>query len=182
MYMAQIVPTVTVAVTPIAPRGPLTPALLAALAREIAWAVRDEAEIVAAFKVDPAAYETLKKNEVFQKLVDAARIDWQGSGNTSLRNQIEAAATFEAAMPFIYARMISGREPLNHVTDAAKLLADVAGIKKTPNVGQTSERFQITINLGADTKLEFDMAKSPVDGAPVLELAGPPVDDKEDRV
>lgn len=181
--MAQIVPTVVTATVTSDPRSPMTPALAAAIARELAWAIRDEAEIIAAFKIAPADYEKLKNNEVFQKLVDAARIDWQGSGNAALRNQVEAAATFEQAMPFIYARMISGREPLNHVNDAAKLLADVAGIKKTPNVGQTSERFQITINLGADTKLEFDMAKSPIDGGTVLEaLAGPPVDDKEDRV
>jgi hypothetical protein len=82
-------------------------------------------------------------------------------------------------MPHIYARMLSTGEQLNHVVEAGKWLSDIGGLKKDPNKGQPGERFQITINLGADTKIEFDGSKLPLGGEPsipLLEL------DKEERV
>ena len=174
--MVEVVPPVTVAVTVPEASATLTPQLIVALAREVGREMIDLDRILATLKVSAADYEKLKANEVFRKLVDAARTEWHSSDNTGARNQIEAAFTFEQAQPYIYARMISGKEPLNHVVEAAKLLADVAGIKKPPTAGAPTERFQITINLGADTQLTYDLSK----GDPTLALPAP--DEKEERV
>lgn len=181
--MKPIVPSLPATVTPAiateVPRG----ATLASLAKELAIGMRDPAEIIAAHNITPAAYEKLKNNEYFTKIVDSARVEWQSAGNTANRLQLEAAFTAEQILPAVYARAINGSEPLNHVVDVLKWLGDVGGLKKDPSRGQTGERFQITINLGADTQITYDGSKAPLaPDAALSALAGPVVDDKEDRV
>lgn len=181
--MAQIVPTVTVPVTPPEISAKLTPVLLGALARELAVGLREVPDILAEFNVSSADYEKLKSNEFFTKVVDLARIEWHGAANTANRLQLEAASAAEEALPQVYARAMNGKEPLNHVIDFMKWLADVGGLKKDPGRGQPGERFKITINLGADTKIEFDNSKAPLGGDGVTEpLALPSFDDSGDRV
>jgi hypothetical protein len=182
--MTQIVPTVTVPVTIPELGVPLTPALAAGLAREIAIGLRELPEILEAYKISAETYEKLKAHEFFQKLVDLSRIEWHAAANTQNRLALEAAATAEAIMPAVYARAIDPKEPLNHVVDYLKWLADVGGLKHDANKGTPGERFQITINLGADTKIEFDGSKAPLGGDPnnLPALPLPSFDDKEDRV
>jgi hypothetical protein len=181
--MTQIVPSVTVPVTTPVPGTQLTPADVARLAREVGLAMRDLEDILVRFNITAETYEKLKTHEWFNKLVDEYRIEWQSTTNTMTRTQLEALHTAEQAIPHLYARAISGKEPLNHATDTIRLLTDIAGLKKTPAQGTQNERFQITINLGADTKIEFDGSRLPIDGtgAPAP-LAIPLVDDKEERV
>jgi hypothetical protein len=178
--MTPIVPSVTVPVTLPDTGVVLTPFIVSGLAREIAMNIREPEEILETFKISPEAYEKLKANEFFTKLVDAARIEWQSATNTIARTQIEAAALVEQAMPDIFLRMKNKNEPLNHVVDAGKWLSDIGGLKKDPTKGQPGERFQITINLGADTKLEFDGSRLPIVGPALASLPAP--DDKEERV
>jgi len=181
--MTKIVPTVTVAVTPIGPGKSLTPTELVGLAREVGIGIRSLEDILEPYKVSRSAYEKLKKNETFNKLVDAARIEWHSAPNTMIRTQLEALAAAEQALPHLYARAISGKDPLNHAVEAVKWMTDVAGLRKTPTQGQQNERFQITINLGADTTIEFDGSRVPVDGTnQPVPIALPFVDDKEERV
>ena len=180
--MTQIVPSVTVPVTIPEPEATLTPALVAGLAREIAIGLRDMGDILASFKITPATYEKLKTNEFFTKAVDTYRIEWHSAPNTANRMQLECAATAEQGLPHAYARAISGNEPFNHVVDFFKWCSDVGGLKKDPSRGQPGERFQITINLGTDTKIEYDGSRAPITGDPVLEaLPMPTFDEREDR-
>jgi hypothetical protein len=177
--MTQIVPAVSVPVTAPVTSQPLTPFIIAGLAREIAMNIREVDEILQTYKLTPETYEKLKTNDFFTKLVDMARIEWHSATNTINRTQIEAAALVEQAMPHIYARMLNNNENLNHVVDAGKWLSDIGGLKKDPTKGQPGERFQITINLGADTKIEFDGSKLPISGEPTLPMLEA---DKEERV
>jgi hypothetical protein len=151
------------------PETPLTPYIVTGLARETALGLREEADILATFKVSTDTYEKLKQDELFQKLVDAARIEWQSALNTVARTQLEAAAAVEAAMPHIYARMIDPKEPLNHAVEAGKWLADMAGLKKVQGSSEPGERFKIEINLGADTRLSFEKTIDMMPGDPMLQ-------------
>lgn len=180
--MTQIMPPVTVAVTPIEVSTPLTPHIVTGLAREVAIGLRETEEILATYKVSTAAYETLKKTDLFQKLVDAARIEWNSALNTVNRTQLEAAALVESILPKIFARMNDSKEALNHVVEAGKWLSDVGGLKKVPGHGDPGERFTIEINLGADTKLTFDQSRAPLAGDPVTLALPEPRIDPEERV
>jgi hypothetical protein len=178
--MTQIVPSVTVQVTTSDPPVTLTPVLMAALARELAIGLREPADIVASWGITPEVYEKLKANELFSKTVESARVEWHSAGNTNTRLALEAAFTMEQALPHLYARAINGKEPLNHAVDFLKLLTDLGGLKKDASKGQATEKFQIVINLGADTQFNYEGTKT-VDAAPELTMI-PVVDDAEDRV
>lgn len=179
--MTQIVPSVPVTL-PVIPEAPqLTIQKVAGLAREIAMGIRELPDILETYKISTTAYEKLKNLEVFTKLIDIATIEWHAATNTPGRTQIEAAAALEQALPIAYARAISGNEPMNHVNEFLKLLADIGGVRKDPHKGTPGERFQININLGADTTISLDASKIPLSGEPTLE-ALPAPDEKEERV
>ena len=181
--MTQIVPTLPAVTVPVIDGAPqLTIVIVAGLAREIAMGIREVPDILETYKLSPAAYEKLKDHEVFTKLVDGARIEWHAATNTPGRTQIEAAAALEQAIPVAYARAISGNEAMNHVTDFLKLLADIGGVRKDPSKASPGERFQININLGADTTISLDGSKMPISGDPVLQALPIPEIDKEERV
>lgn len=182
--MTQIVPPVTVPVTLNEPEAALTPQLVGSLARELAINLRDLDDILLTYKISRATYENLKNKEFFTKAVDTAVIEWNSAANTIIRCQLEAAFTFEQGIPKANAVAMDPKTPFNHTVDYLKLMADVGGVKKSPNQGQGSERFQITINLGADTTLEFEGSRAPVSGNPALAALPVPafVDDKEERV
>lgn len=156
------VPVVTVPVTNDEPSVALSPFVVSHLAREIAFGQREVESILTSHNVALADYEKLKQNETFQKLVDTSRLEWDSALNTITRTQLEAAYLVEQTLPVIYARMVDGTEPLNHVVDAGKWLSDVAGLKKGTTEANPGERFHIEINLGADTKLTFDASKNPI--------------------
>ncbi len=180
--MNELIPSVTVPVisTPEAPQ--LTIVKLAGLAREIVMDIRHLPDILETYKISAEAYEEIKTREIFIKLVDSARIEWNSATNTQLRTQIHAAATLEEILPLVHGRAQNGQEPLNHVTDFLKLLADIGGVRKDPNRGAPGERFQININLGADTTISLDGSKLPISGDPILEALPLPEIDKEERV
>lgn len=181
--MTQIVPSVTAPVTAPEVSAALTPAVVGGLAQELARNIRDLDEILSLFSVSHADYEKLKNNEFFRAAVDSARVEWHAAGNTIARMQLQCAATAEQGLPHVYARAVSGKEPLNHVVDFFKWLSDTGGMKKDPTKGQAGERFHITINLGADTQISFDGSKAPIGpDQPFEALPMPSFDDKEDRV
>lgn len=180
--MTQIVPTVPVTVPVTAPEPDLTPALVGGLARELAIGLRELEDILVAYNLSRTTYDKLQGNEFFTKAVDLARIEWNSAGNTIVRTQLEVAAAFELGFPKAYAIALDPKTPFNHSVDFFKLMADVGGIKKQPNQGQAGERFQITINLGADTTLEFEGSRTPLNGDPALAALPIPQLEPEERV
>jgi hypothetical protein len=179
--MTQVVPTLPPAVT--YPEIELTPAILGGLAREVAINLRDLPEILSTYKVSRAAYEKIRTTDWFAKAVDMAVIEWNSAANTIVRTQLEVAASYERGFPEAYARALDPKTAFHDTVDFFKHMSDVAGIKKDATQGQAGERFQITINLGADTKLEFEGSRTPLSGDPALPaLPGIVLDDAEERV
>jgi len=173
--MTETVPAVTFPVTPLAlPR--LSNYQLAELAREVAMGLRPLPLIVDNYGLTEPDYEILKENHFYKRLLEATVLEWASIRNTTERSALEAAALFEQAMPHIFSRMIDGKEQLNHVVAAAQLMAKAGGIGESKRDTLPGEKFSITINLGADTKLQFGGEKAPRDVTPSIP------DMNEDRV
>src|SRR5258708_2817759 len=132
---------------------------------------KEEEEILASHNISSETYEILKEHPTFIKLLDGMRKEWLSVGNTQDRVAIEAAFTFEQAIPHLYSRMIDRKEPLNHATEVAKVLAKAGGIGENKREGPIGEKFAITINLGADTQLKFTPNVAPTHLSPILDLA-----------
>ncbi len=141
---------------------------IAALAREMAIAIKDPDLVLETFRITRDQFEAyVLKNTFYKRAFEAFVIEWESALSTKKRIELQSAAAIEDVLPKLSARMSSGTEGLGAVTETAKLLAKLAGIgedKKTPTEG---ERFSITINLGADTKLQFEET---IGGAPLIDL------------
>lgn len=152
---------------------------LAAFAQELAMGLRSLEDILSSHNISPETYEILKEHPTFQRLLDGMRKEWLSINNTADRVAIEAAFTFEQAIPHLYARMINAKEPLNHATEVAKVLAKAGGIGESKREGVIGEKFNITINLGADTQLKFQPNVAPTRPSPILDLSAEPELDEE---
>lgn len=127
---------------------------LAALAREMTMAIRTYEAIFTDFNIDEQDYYQIEKIEFYQKAKERFAIEWNSSLSTVERVKHINAFFYEQLMPKLVARARSGTEPLAAATDIAKLLAKAAGIGEVKQSDQpASEKFLITINLGADTEI-----------------------------
>ncbi len=126
----------------------------AALVRDLAVALQDETSVLEAHGVTEADFEALKANEFFARLLDSSRKEWQSVANTVERTTIEAAFTFEQLLPSLHRRALDPETPFSQVLEYAKLLAKAGGIGEGRSSGAAGEKFNITINLGADHKIE----------------------------
>ena len=132
---------------------------LAKLAREMAMNIRPALQIFADFGIDETDYYEICKLEFFSKAKEQFVLEWNATTSTADRVKIGSLAYLEQLLPAITRRALDMREPLVAATDVAKLLAKNAGVGEFKNGDKPmSERFVITINLGAD-----------VDGKPVVE-------------
>lgn len=138
----------------------------AALVRDLAMALHSEADILATHHVTPKAFEELKGNPFFARMLDSAAKEWQSVANTVERTSIEAAFTFEQLLPTMHARAIDPETPFSQVLEYAKLLAKAGGIGES-RAGGAAEKFSIVINMGADAKLEVPIVRQP---SPVFTL------------
>lgn len=146
---------------------------LSRLAREIAMDIRELPAILATFKISVEQYAAIREHPYFKRILDAAIIDWNSALSTHGRIKIEAAAALEDALPVVAARMTNKEESLAMVTEAGKLMAKLAGIGENAREQQSSEKFNITINLGADTvRYEKNVAPSGGAGAVPTVLEG----------
>src|ERR1035437_9835141 len=101
---------------------------LAALARDLILNLRELPATLAAHKITQAQYDKIKENEFFKRALEHLTIEWHSAKSTTARQKIQAAASFEYAMPVITARMVKNDEDLGKVVEAGKLLAKVAGV------------------------------------------------------
>jgi hypothetical protein len=132
---------------------------LAKLAREIAMNIRPWHQIFADFGIDETDYYEINKIDFFIRAREQFTLEWNATTSTGDRVKIGSLAYLEQLLPAITRRALDMREPLVAATDVAKLLAKNAGVGEAKAGDKpASERFVITINLGAD-----------VDGKPVVE-------------
>lgn len=147
-------PAVTAPVTPVPlPESFETPAA-AQLARDLAIRMYDEPAILKKHGLTPEQFETLRRYEWFQKLVQQLSIEWNTPKNAQQRLATEALVGLESALPDMIARMKVKNEPLAGIAQLSKVLADIAGVGGANRVqAPPTEKFTITINLGADQEI-----------------------------
>lgn len=161
---------VTATVTPAPlPESFDTPAA-AALARDLAIGMYDEALILKKAGITAEQYETLKQNEWFQKLVTQLSEEWNQPKNAQQRLAIGAAVGLETVLPDVIARAKVKNEPLQGVAQLVKVIADIAGVggsNKAP--APPSEKFSITIDLGGEPEV-YEKSR------PVITVESAPID------
>ena len=151
-------PKVPAVVTATVTAGPLpgrfAPPAAAVLARDLAIGMYDEPVILKKAGLTPEQYQTLKQNPWFQKLVEQMALEWNSPKNVNQRLAIQTAVGLETVLPDVIARAKVKNEPLQGVAQLVKVLADIAGAggaNKQPE--PATEKFKITINLGADQEV-----------------------------
>jgi hypothetical protein len=137
--------------------------LLVRLAREIAIDHFPLEAILERYQVSPEQWETIRKMPRFTALLEIETADWQGSLNTGERTKLKAAAMIEDFLPEAHSRMHDARETLPAKTELAKLIAKIAGMGERTDINgvNSSEKFSVTINLGADQQLQFAKQVTP---------------------
>lgn len=159
--MNDLIPTSSPLVTLPSVGEPQSIYAYAALVRDLAVALQGEEDVLAAHGVSQADFEALKANDFFARLLDSSRKEWQSVANTVERTTIEAAFTFEQLLPTLHQRAIDPETPFSQVLEYAKLLAKAGGIGEGRGSGSAGEKFNITINMGADAKLEVSPPRRP---------------------
>lgn len=144
---------------------PKLPALtmhnLAALAREVAMNIREVDDILPEYKLTRPQYDHLLTHPFYEKALAAATIEWNSALSTHQRLKIEAAACLENGLPALNARMVNATESLPAAVEVGKLFAKIAGIGEQDHAVGPSDKFTITINLGADTTVTRTLDVTP---------------------
>jgi len=144
---------------------------LAKLAREIAMNIRPVPVVLQDFGLTETAFYEITKNPFFQRARDQFALEWNSMLTTNERVKLISAYALEQALPRLTKRMM-GDEPLAAAADVAKLFSRNAGLGEAKAEGKSNERFQITINLGADKEV-YDKAiaiECAADTPPALKL------------
>jgi hypothetical protein len=168
---AQVPVVVPPAVPPAVPAANMpdgwTISKVARLVRDLSTNMYDLAFVLKTHGLTQAQYDGLAASEAFQSALRAMTIEWNTIGNTQKRLALEAAIYLEDALPAVAARLSKATEPLPGVVELAKLLAKMAGIGEAAQNNAPTERFKITINLGADVQ-QFEKTR------PVVEIQSQP--------
>lgn len=147
-------PLVTATVTPAPLPESFTLADAAALAHDVAVGMYEETIILKKHgNLTPGQYETLKAKEFFQKLVEDYTIGWNAPTNAQQRLANQAAVGLETVLPDVIMRAKVRNEPLQAIAQLLKVVGDIAGVGANKPQAPPSEKFTITINLGADTEV-----------------------------
>lgn len=126
---------------------------LAQLAREMVMCIRNYKAIFADFGITEEDYYDICKNEFYKRIKDHYTLEWNATTSTADRIRLQGQAGTEVLMPVAIQRALQATEPLTSIIETMKMVAKIGGIgdpKADPKAA--SERFVITINLGADTE------------------------------
>ncbi len=132
--------------------------VLIKLAREIAINHFPVETILKAHQISPETWISIQQLPRFKDLLAAEIKDWNGALNTHERTKLKAAAMVEEYLPEGNSRLHDNRETLPAKVELLKLLTRIAGMGLTGAElnGFGGEKFSVTINLGADSKLKFE--------------------------
>lgn len=136
---------------------------LVQIAREIAINHKPIETILKDYSIDGEEWVKLQGNQEFVRVLETEIIAWQGAQNTHERTRLKAAALIEEWLVEANARLYDASETLSSKTELAKLIARIAdmGVTGAGIAGGGGERFTVTINLGADAKLQFQKELPP---------------------
>lgn len=142
-------------------RAPLDHHDYAKLALEIARNINELEVVLRRWDITPEHYEKIKVNAFFSRALQQYTIEWNSAENVKQRLKLEAGAILEDAYPVLAARMHKTGEDLGKIAELAKMFSKTAGLDEDKAPGAPGEKFSITINLGEDTKLQFEKDVTP---------------------
>lgn len=128
------------------------------LAREIAMDIHPIDKVLQANSISPQEFERIKKLPRFTQVLEAEVASWHSATNTNQRVRVKAAAMMEEWLPELYQRINDHKESLMHKVKAGELVARLGEMGLPPEKAGAAgavDRVNITINLGNDTKLDF---------------------------
>ena len=141
---------------------------LAKLARELVMNMREKAVVLTEYALTEDQFQSyIVPNPFFKRVLENYTIEWNSAGSTHQRLRVQAATALEESLIGIAVRMNSKDETLPAVVETAKLFAKIAEVGETAKPAGHNEKFSITINLGEDTKLQFEKDVTPV--TPLIE-------------
>ena len=131
---------------------------LVKLAREIAMGIKPLEAILKDADIDQIEWAIIQKNPAFVSRLSAECLAWEGALNTPERVKVKSQSMIEEFLPELYASMNNKSEKLSDKIAAANLAKDLAGLGAKVDLknGNPGDRVNITINLGADTKLTYE--------------------------
>ena len=129
---------------------------LAKLAREMAMNIRPYQAVFDDFGITEEEYYEILKIDFYRRAKEQFALEWNSALSVNERVKLISASYVEETLPVIGRRMLRETEPFASVIDAGKYLARNAGLGEPKTAANTSERFVITINLGADTVEHYD--------------------------
>jgi hypothetical protein len=129
---------------------------LIALAREIAFDLKPLSQILKELSITGEQYNTIAASNVFKHILSQEIANWGSALNTQERIKLKTQSMIEMSLEEFHARMHDPKEPLSSKVELAKLIAKLGGIDQSKQEAVAGERFQVTINLGADQKLVID--------------------------
>jgi hypothetical protein len=130
----------------------LDEAQMAKLARELVMNIRNYKQTFELFGIDENDYYEIEKNEFFRKVKEQFALEWNSTLSTEERVRLQQLAYLEQLSPVLARRAMAPDANLSASTDVGKLFMKGAGIGETKNEKANTDRFIITINLGADTE------------------------------
>lgn len=143
-------------------RAVISPEQLVKIAREVAMDIQELSHILKQFSLTPEQYtQHVEPNAFFQRALEAYRIEWNSALSTRDRIRVQAATALEESLPSLAARITKDSESLDAQVKGAALFAKLAGVDDNKDGGESSEKFSISINLGADIKLKYEKDVTP---------------------
>jgi hypothetical protein len=103
----------------------------------------------------------IKDMPTFQTLFKRCVSEWATATNTKDRVALKSLAIVEESLPEFYARMHDPRESLSAKTEVLKAISRFAGVGITGADVGGGERLTVTINLGADQKIQITKDVTP---------------------
>ncbi len=132
------------------------------VAREIAMDLHEIESILKHNHVDTETWNKLQRNIYFQGVLKSAISEWNSALNTAERVKLKSAGLYEEWLEEANRLAHDHAQPLSAKVELMKLIKTTAGIGVgSASMEGGSERFSVTINLGADAKLKFEKTVTP---------------------
>jgi hypothetical protein len=140
---------------------------LRSLAREIAMDLQDVETILGNHQIRPKDAKKYLNHPRFQAMLAEACTHWNSGLNVQERIKLKMQTLVEEAIPEMFKRLHDPRFSDSAKVELLKTLMKGGNVGVDPKeAGALGEKVQITINMGADSKLEFQKEPVMIDVTP----------------